>query len=515
MRNSLVTGKMTNKPLTSVAEVLPEPSLEFRYGQQVTDPRDGLSLFGPHDTDTPSHPNSLSYGVVGTGKGIELFQLWSEAMKSAWTEAPHGNTQKWPPYPGFQAAFSSDWKSKPVWTREIDSSTLSEISRRHDRYERVYSVVNEYLAALQDLSKLDERIDVMVCVVPEEISRTCRTESTISNFTGEFVSSKRIKQRRQGQTEMFSTYEREQYELSPDFRRQIKARSMKYGVPIQIVKETTLTFVKNKKFGQEVTPLTSSKMWNLGSALYYKGGGKPWKLATAREGVCYVGLAFRRPSPQGTNRTAACAAQMFLNDGDGIVFLGEYGPWYSPKNNQFHLTAEAAHDLLKGTLDTYKQLHGKPLTEVFLHSRSGISNAEFDGYQSAASSNLKVVGIRVSVDRQGPRLYRPDKNWPVLRGTLWRQSPTQAYLYGTGFKPRLGTYDGWETPAPLRIDIQHGDADITEVAQDILGLTKLNYNACNAGDSQPVTVKFSDAVGEILVNNPTVTERQPTFKFYI
>ena len=55
----------------------------------------------------------------------------------------------------------------------------------------------------------------------------------------------------------------------------------------------------------------------------------------------------------------------------------------------------------------------------------------------------------------------------------------------------------------------------SEVAQDILGLTKLNYNSCNAGDTQPVTVKFSDAVGEILVSNPTVTERQPTFKFYI
>ena len=63
--------------------------------------------------------------------------------------------------------------------------------------------------------------------------------------------------------------------------------------------------------------------------------------------------------------------------------------------------------------------------------------------------------------------------------------------------------------------MQHGDADITEVARDILGLTKLNYNACTLGDAQPVTVKFSDAVGEILVSNPTITERRPQFKFYI
>lgn len=70
-------------------------------------------------------------------------------------------------------------------------------------------------------------------------------------------------------------------------------------------------------------------------------------------------------------------------------------------------------------------------------------------------------------------------------------------------------------PAPIRIDIQHGAADIRQVAQDILGLTKLNYNACRAGDAMPVTVKFSDRVGEILVANPTVTERQPHFRYYI
>ena len=185
------------------------------------------------------------------------------------------------------------------------------------------------------------------------------------------------------------------------------------------------------------------------------------------------------------------------------------------RDNQYRLTAQAAHDLLKGALDTYAQLHGKTLTEVFLHSRSDISAEEFEGYRSAASDGLKVVGIRVRPCRDGPRLYRPDKQWPVIRGTLWEHSPTRGYLFGSGFKPRLGTYDGWETPVPLQIDIQHGDADIVDVARDILGLTKLNYNTCNAGDTQPVTVKFSDAVGEILVSNPTVTNRQPTFRFYI
>ena len=502
-------------PMLSEIRILDEPALEFRYGQPVTDPRDGLSLFGPYDADAPGHPGALSYGVVGTGEGTDLFLAWSSVMVRSWTDAPNNRHRLWPPYPGFKAAFDSDWRKEPIWKHVLDKYTLRDVAHRHDPYERVYLTVNQYLSAFEGLQKLDERVGVMVCVVPDYIYQTCRIKSRVTQPTGEVVSKIRRKSRKNRQFELFSRYEPEQYDLSLDFRRQIKARTMTHNVPIQIICESTLRLNDENPFGsRQLTPL-SHRMWNLSTTLFYKGGGKPWRLATAREGVCYVGLAFRRTDAKGGPKSAACAAQMFLDDGDGVVFLGNYGPWYSPEDNQYRLTAKAAHDLLKGALETYTQLHGKSLTEVFLHSRSDISAEEFEGYRSAAPEGLKVVGIRVRPCHDGPRLYRPDKQWPVLRGTLWQHSLTRGYLFGSGFKPRLGTYDGWETPVPLQIDIQHGDADIVDVARDILGLTKLNYNACTAGDTQPVTVKFSDAVGEILVSNPTVTNRQPTFRFYI
>lgn len=68
---------------------------------------------------------------------------------------------------------------------------------------------------------------------------------------------------------------------------------------------------------------------------------------------------------------------------------------------------------------------------------------------------------------------------------------------------------------PLRIDIEYGDVDLTQVATDILGLTKLNYNAAKLGDSEPVTVGFSDQVGEILIGNPSIKLRLPSFRYYI
>ena len=89
------------------------------------------------------------------------------------------------------------------------------------------------------------------------------------------------------------------------------------------------------------------------------------------------------------------------------------------------------------------------------------------------------------------------------------------FLFASGVIPNLGTYPGTESPVPLRIDIQHGEAPIQRVASDVLALTKLNYNACKFGDSEPVTIGFSNAVGEILVSNPRLSVRLPKFKYYI
>jgi hypothetical protein len=207
---------------------------------------------------------------------------------------------------------------------------------------------------------------------------------------------------------------------------------------------------------------------------------------------------------------------MFLDDGDGVVFLGEYGPWYAPERKQFHLSKDAARNLMRGILKTYGELKGKPLREVFLHSWSGIDEDEFQGYKDACPEGCQVIAVRVRSEYTlgGARLYRTG-TLPIVRGSFWELNETSGYLWASGFTPELGTYAGWNVPIPLRIDIQHGDASIQQVARDILALTKLNYNACKVGDAKPVTVLFSDAVGEILVANPNITSRRPNFKFYI
>lgn len=497
---------------------LDEPLLEFAAGQYAVDPHDGLALYGPYSLDKPSHPGTPAYMVIGTPEGVKAMRSWSEAMNHAHSaeKTKTASLQKlhrlWPPYPGFEVAFGNRWSPTPSVTYELDRSELLDASGKKDSHERCFAVVEQFMAAFEKSRKQDTKIAVAICVVPDEVWTNCRPESRVANPTDMGISAATKKSRLRGQREMFEEFDPEQYRFSPDFRRQLKARTMRYDIPLQIIRESTLRLSDENPLGGRGLTRLSDRMWNLGTALYYKSGGRPWKLHTAREGVCYIGIAFRRGSDG--PKTACCAAQMFLDTGDGIVFLGEYGPWYSSEKNQFHLDRDGAKKLLGGILKTYSELDGKPLTEVFLHCRSSINREEFEGFREACPANCKLVGVRVRSDSYGPRLYR-NGSMPVLRGTFLKSTERSGFLYASGFKPRLGTYDGWETPVPLRIDIQHGDAPIEQVARDILGLTKLNYNACKLGESQPVTVGFSDAVGEILISNPTVEDRRPNFKFYI
>jgi hypothetical protein len=496
--------------------ILPEPSLEFRHQQNVSHPRDGLSIFGPFDADLPSHPANISLGLIGTPDGIKAFRDFAFRISAPVLDDDKNLDRRlWPLFPGFEAAFAAQWPKRPTSEFKLDSKTLHNAAAQKDANIRTGTVVDAYLQGIKRILARDEEVGVIICVVPDLVFLNCRSKSRVTGGTGATIKPKERRVRATGQINMFQSYDPIHYQYSVDFRRQIKARAMPYGKPIQIIRESTLRLDDTGQFGERgLTPL-SDRAWNLSLAIYYKSGGKPWRLASARDGVCYIGMAFRMTGKGKSGRTACCAAQMFLDDGDGMVFMGEYGPWYSPETKEFHLSKSAAQKLLAQALQSYNELGGKPLREVFLHCRSNIDSEEFSGFQEACPANISLVGIRVRKERPGGvRLFREGTR-PVLRGTCWPISNKSCYLWTSGFSPRLGTYDGWEVPAPLRIDVQHGDTKVEQVASDILGLTKLNYNACRLGESEPVTVGFSNAVGEILVSNPKVKSPSRKFKFYI
>jgi hypothetical protein len=499
-----------------------EPRLEFGHGQSLEDPRDGLNLFGPYDRGLGS-AYGIRAGVIGTQTGIKRFKNWVTAI-----QRPVGlldATRFRPPFPGFEAAFQVAWNPEPTIQIEIDPSELIRDISIDDKYKRIFDTVDLFASKLIDAKiSEEERPDLWFVVIPDEVYKLCRPQSVVPvadriEATGRMkpaVARTFIRQKA-----LFSDieHEAEPYHYEPDFRQQLKGRLLWDGVLTQIIRESTIApFEFLNAFGHPARGLgkrTGEVAWNLASAAYYKAGARPWKLSGVRPGVCYIGLVYKNDEKSIDASAACCAAQMFLDSGDGVVFKGRVGPWYTGKRGRYHLSQVAAEEILGKAIADYKNKRGKAPDEVFIHGRTRFDDEEWKGFANAAGESTKIVGITIR-RADDFRLFRRDSDMPVLRGLAVINSEKHAFLATNGFVPRLQTYYGSEVPVPLSVEINRGDADIEIVLRDILGLTKLNYNSCRHSDGTPVTLKFADAVGEILISGPPRDADPPLpFRHYI
>lgn len=496
-----------------------EPKLQFGHGQ--TDPysKDGLLLFGPPSEE--GQPSSLRYGIVGTQKGIELFQEWRRAIQgvipSVDSQKPH--FQYWP---GFSAVFGADWPQRPLAEYLIDENSLSRTIRLNDRHHAIYEAASLFEEKISRHCREEERQpDIWFVVIPDEVFHYGRPSISVpvplredAGFTLGLQGA--IRYLKQGQ-DLFDDFGNEAriYQFDLDFHAQLKARLLSKAV-VQVVRESTLSageyiergIIKSRRMQDKATTA-----WNLCTTAFFKGQGIPWRLANVRKGVCYIGIVYKIDQTAHERDNVCCGAQMFLDSGDGVVFRGAMGPWLSSDEKEFHLSYDAALDLMGTVMESYIKKHGKPPEEVFIHAKTSFNDAEWKGFKDGAKNDARINAVAI---RKSNRLkaYRSGK-MPLVRGTAWIVDEKTAFLWTSGYVPRLSTYQGWEVPNPLEIKRERGSANIRTIVQDVLGLTKLNYNACIFGDSRPVTLRFADMVGNILTATPEKDQPPLPFRFYI
>jgi len=500
-----------------------EPRLSFRYGQEAEHPRDGLFLFGP--LDDKAHPPQLRYGIIGPVMALARFKAWALRAKGPLppADAKKAHHTEWP---GFEALFRCEWPDEPMAEIPVSSEALTNAIHIGDRHEAIYRAVGLYERPILDYLAINEaRPALWFVVIPEEIyklgrpmSDVKRSERTPSQIKGTLPGKAT---RVSGQIALFDT-DREADEMrryAKHFRNQLKARLLRHLVAVQVVRETTVApdeflnpFGKPLRGVQDPATLT----WNLCTTAFFKGEGKPWRLATVREGVCYIGLVFKRDPTSDRDLYACCGAQMFLNSGDGVVFRGAFGDWWKRDQKEYHLDEAAAKDLIDRVVREYKRYHDDlPPKELFIHGRAAFTDEEWLGFKAAVDERTNLVGVRIRQSKD-IRLFS-DGSMPVMRGLAYLYSDTRAYLWTTGYVPRLDTYPGWEVPNPLAVDVLRGNAPLEVVLSDVMGLTKLNYNSAAYSATLPVTLGFADAVGEILMAAPEDGQPIPPlpFSYYI
>ena len=505
---------MTNSPLQHIRE----PRLGFGHGQELEHPKDGLFLFGPLQDKT--NPAEMRIGVIGTPSGLMYFREW---VKSIQRYIPPGVLDKphHASWPGFQAVFDTRWPEEPLAELTVSERDIHGSIRIADRHEALYKTVALFAEPILRHLRQNEAPPAMwFVVIPEEVHLYGRPKSFVpkdERIKGSLFLTRKIGQEILSKGWLFPDDRQaaEIYRYELNFHHQLKARLLNQRATIQIVRETTLMPHQLEKNGRPVRRLQdpATVAWNLCTTAFFKASGKPWKLASVRSGVCYVGLVYKIDSTDPNPGNACCGAQMFLDSGDGVVFRGAVGPWYSKELKEYHLNKEKASELMSLVVEAYRDVHGRPPTELFIHGKTRFNDDEWEGFRSVVPNETNLVGVRIR-STNDLKLYRPGKT-PVLRGTAYLRTERTGYLWTKGFVPRLNTYPGWEVPNPLLVEINKGKADLLRVMTDVMGLTKINFNACQFADGQPVTLKFADAVGEILTAAPVPNLPPLPFRHYI
>jgi hypothetical protein len=494
-----------------------EPRILFAHNQKMEDPRDGLTLFGPLENNKPY---GIRNGVISTKEGLRKFKYY---LKSIQFPVYNKNNITRPIFPGFETVFRMAWNTDRLIHIEITNSELGKVLYHEDAHNRTYntvSLISDKIIAAQDE---DATADVWFVIMPDEVYQYCRPNSSIKK---ELVVTKKTTNKTRAKKFISepSLFEQDNVESEPfkyeaNFHNQLKARLLLHSIPTQILRESTLAPNEYlNPFGfpkRDFSKITGHLAWTISTAAFYKTGGRPWKLADIREGVCYLGLVYKLDERSSDTRNACCAAQMFLDSGDGIVFKGAVGPWYNKKKGEFHLKRKQATELIKIAMDTYIQKEGKPPKEMFIHAKTKFNDEEWQGFSDAVTVETNLVGVTIKTNVP-LKIFRQESKFPMMRGLAYIENESSAFLWTKGFVPRLDTSLAMEVPNPLHITISKGFRDIETVLADILALTKLNYNACVYADGEPVTLRFADAIGEILTAAPLGDKTPPlSFKFYI
>jgi len=511
-------------------ELLKEPTLEFGNDFICDDPKIGISLGGFFSLTNNSHKSEIHYSLIGTPPNIEVANGWikqfenyieatgkeeeiidesaiedgevvdySDEGELFYTDFSFLNTpderrerleaatiidtkiskKRNPDFPGFSAdsiskcTFLNDESNN----KEIQLSKLREILKdtATNNFAKAIKVCDLYIEAYDYiLSKSITKPTVCFLIIPSDVFKKL---SSIKMFGTTWFNLRR--------------YLKAQLIVKPQ------------AVPVQIILEDTIE--QKRKSLQDL----SMQAWNFSTANYYKSGCIPWTLTLKDKHTCFIGISFHKVLSAEKNTVRSSVAQAFNYEGKGLIFVGEHFEWDEEEMETPapHLNYDYANKLISQVIEEYKSFNKNlPPRRVVIHKTtsywdSAINKdyAEVEGLKNGIRNILgdDVQIDLVSVKSTDIKLLRENGQYPVIRGTLFHLDDATGILYTTGYIPYFETFPSMAIPRPFEISVYEQESSLKKICEEILALTKLNFNNCNYYDSLPITIRFAQKVGEI------------------
>jgi hypothetical protein len=441
-------------------------------------------------------------GVVGTQDTVAGVVQWLEQCRDPIAAKPKNRLPNlFVPFPGCSAVFGVDLVLDPVFRATIPPRDAEKLIPLATTPEGVDAAVGVFLREADYLVETTKP-HVVICAPPADLLNALEHQEETEPSDDDAVEENdedtaRIRRRA--------------------FHDVLKARGMRLGVPIQMVRPETYDDrrkrkqVENKERDRELQD-PATRAWNFVTALYYKANGTPWRVAPGDEySTCFVGVSFYRTLDE--ELVMSSMAQVFNRKGEGVVVRGCQAR-VDKLDRTPHLEEADARSLLGTALATFRQEHHQAPARIVVHKTSAFDAGETAGFRAgAADADIYTLDL-LSVTRPLTRLFRRGY-YPPLRGTFATLDELTYLLYLKGSVNFYRTWPGLYVPRPLRMRLEAVQERPRVLAMDILALSKQNWNATNFDGGWPITVRAAQRVGSILKHLDNKDPVQARYSYYM
>lgn len=288
--------------------------------------------------------------------------------------------------------------------------------------------------------------------------------------------------------------------LKFDLHDHVKAFAVQRHIATQFIREKTIE-----------SDLNCQIMWALALAIYVKAGRTPWTISGIKPDTAFAGIGYSvLPGAGGNNIVIGCS-HVYTSDGLGMKYkLSKLQDVTIDKKYNPYLSENEAYRLGLNI----KELFYKSFTEmpkrVVIHKRTPFRKDEIkglvDSLSSAGIQDIELIEITYEDDLKCFALNYNSSDadgFPVVRGLCFPLNNNTMYLYTHGIAPSVKAMSrkyfqgGKSIPLPLRVTRHYGSSDMGQIAQEILGLSRMNWNSFNLYSKLPCTIESSNQIAQI------------------
>lgn len=289
-----------------------------------------------------------------------------------------------------------------------------------------------------------------------------------------------------------------------DLHNYIKAYCAEQGISTQFIQQETLR-----------DGLHCQINWWLSLSFFVKSLRTPWVLNGLDKDTAFAGIGYSVTKRSEQTEIILGCSHIYDAQGQGLKYrlakIEDQLVWDGMDNP--HMSYNDAYRFGLSIVELFHATMNELPRRVVVHKRNSFTEEEvkgvFDSLKTHHITSLALIeinfedNIRFLAGAIMPNGDPAIESFPVNRGTCICLNEREALLWTHGVvkSVRNDNYryflGGRYIPAPIRIIKHHGNGNIGQIANEILGLTKVNWNSFDLYSPLPATISSSNEIAKI------------------